>query len=74
MKNDYKITVFKTDNKKDTKIKIPSFLPQIPFRLSIFAPSYSGKTMLIVNMLFKKSFKYKEFSEKIFFCLVKQPY
>ncbi len=68
---EYKITVFKSKNKDTTPIKIPKFLPQPSFRLGIIAPSFSGKSNLIVNMLKKNNFKYNKLFKKNIFLFSK---
>ena len=41
------------------KFNIPKFLPQPPFRMVFVAPTNSGKTTVINNMLSKPVFGYK---------------
>ena len=60
--------VIKPIPKKDPDdLGIRSFLPQLPFRMVVVAPSESGKTTMIYNMLTRQSFKYKTvFKNNIF--------
>jgi hypothetical protein len=60
MKENLKIRCIKTKNKILTKYKIPVIMPQLQFRLGIIAPSYSGKSNLIVNLLKNNVFKYNK--------------
>ncbi len=52
MSLDYKIVPLHKKIKVNSKI--PNFLPQPCFRLCIIAPSFSGKSTLIQNLLQKK--------------------
>lgn len=52
---------------KNHAFNIPSFLPQPPFRMVFVAPTNSGKTTVINNMLSRPSFGYKAvFKNNIF--------
>ena len=61
------LTIKPISTKKDDNFNIPSFLPQPPFRMVVVAPSNSGKTTLINNMLSKPSFHYKQLFKKNIF-------
>jgi hypothetical protein len=71
MKEDLKIRCIKTKNKVLTKYKIPSIMPQLQFRMGIIAPSYSGKSNLIVNLLKNPVFKYNKIYGKNIFIFSK---
>ena len=46
---------------------IPSFMMQLPFRLIVIAPTSSGKSTMIHNLLSKSQFNYKQvFKNNIF--------
>jgi phage pi2 protein 07 len=46
---------------------IPSFMMQLPFRLIVIAPTSSGKSTMIHNLLSKPQFNYKQvFKNNIF--------
>lgn len=64
MSLDYKIVPLHKKIKVNSKI--PNFLPQPCFRLCIIAPSFSGKSTLIQNLLQKKFGYKKYFSDNIF--------
>jgi hypothetical protein len=60
------ITNLIKSNRTTKDIKINKILPSIPFRLIIYAPSYSGKSNLILNLIKKKQFYKNIFKKNIF--------
>ena len=49
------------------KVKVPEHLPQVPFRSLYIAPSFSGKTLAIGNLLTNSTMNYnKIFGKNIF--------
>jgi len=52
---------------KQNQFNIPKFLPQPPFRMVFVAPTNSGKTTVINNMLTKPAFGYKSVFKKNIF-------
>ncbi len=69
MSLDYKIVPLHKKIKVNSKI--PNFLPQPCFRLCIIAPSFSGKSTLIQNLL-QKNLVIKNILVTTFFYFLKQ--
>jgi hypothetical protein len=55
----------------NVKSKIPNFMPYPPFRMCVYANSFSGKSTMICNILKKKQFGYKDYFKDNIFLLSK---
>jgi hypothetical protein len=51
-------------NKKEDKNKLPDPIPNFPFCLTLIAPTNSGKTVVIVNLLYRH---YKKYFDEIIY-------
>ena len=67
LKNDLKILLVKKKYKADEYPKIKHPLPKPPFCLALVAPTKSGKSNLIVNLLKNPYFGYDEIFEETYY-------
>ena len=67
LKNDLKILLVKKKYKADEYPKIKHPLPKPPFCLALIAPTKSGKSNLIVNLLKNPYFGYDEVFEETYY-------
>jgi hypothetical protein len=66
-KNDLKILQVKKKDKQDEFPNIMAPLPVPPFTMALIAPTKSGKSNLIVNLLKNSNFNYQEYFHEVYY-------